>query len=72
MLGIGCGTRRITFTLYRGYQNITGIGLPSAMLYTTEEIAQEYNLDTPFNLGDAADLPLKVASFDKKTFALMD
>ncbi|TVX75873.1 class I SAM-dependent methyltransferase [Peribacillus simplex] len=70
ILDIGCGTGRTTFALYKtGFKNITGIDLTLAMLNEAEKIAHEYNLDIPFILGDATNLPFKDASFDKAIFA---
>ncbi|MCM3676790.1 class I SAM-dependent methyltransferase [Peribacillus simplex] len=70
ILDIGCGTGRTTFALYKtGFQNITGIDLTPAMLNEAEKIAHEHNLDIPFILGDATNLPFKDASFDKAIFA---
>ena len=60
ILDIGCGTGRTTFALYKkGFQNITGIDLTPAMLNEAEKIAHEYNLDIPFILGDATNLPFQ-------------
>ncbi|MFS0767137.1 class I SAM-dependent methyltransferase [Peribacillus phoenicis] len=70
ILDIGCGTGRTTFALYKkGFQNLTGIDLTPAMLNEAEKIGHEYNLDIPFILGDATDLPFNDTSFDKAIFA---
>ncbi|MFD6209832.1 class I SAM-dependent methyltransferase [Peribacillus sp. NPDC060253] len=70
ILDIGCGTGRTTFALYKkGFQKITGFDLTPAMLSEAEKISHEDNLDIPFILGDAANLPFNNSSFDKAIFA---
>jgi ubiquinone/menaquinone biosynthesis C-methylase UbiE len=69
ILDIGCGTGRTTFSLYKqGFRKITGFDLTPAMLQEARKISREENLDIPFILGDATDLPFNNSSFDKAIF----
>ena len=63
--------RKNHLCLYKkGFQNITGIDSNSCHAYKKpEKISHEENLDIPFILGDATNLPFNDSSFDKAIFA---
>lgn len=70
ILDIGCGTGRTTIPLHQmGYSNIVGIDLTPEMIKEALKLNQQYQLDIPFQVGDARNLAFEDTAFDKVIFS---
>ena len=70
ILDIGCGTGRTTFPLYQlGFQDIRGIDLTPEMIEAAQTLNKHYQINIPFEVGDATQLTYEDQAFDAVIFS---
>lgn len=70
ILDIGCSTGRTTFALYKnGFHHITGLDPSPSKIQEARKFSQDENMEIPFFLGNATEIPFNDSSFDHALFS---
>lgn len=70
ILDVGCGTGRTTFHLFKkGYEQIEGLDLTPEMIVEAKALNKHFQLEVPFQVGDARKLEQESDVFDAVIFS---